>query len=76
MTRQSLAFMIILPGVFLAACATGASIESASKAAMTSEETLLSMQSFAAGATIAALSAADDTPHHHRSRCVSRWCGR
>lgn len=60
MTRQSLAFMIILTGVFLAACATGASIESASKAAMTSEETLLSMQSFAAGATIAALSAADD----------------
>jgi hypothetical protein len=70
MIRQSLAFMIILTGVFLAACATGASIESISQAARTSEETLLSTQSFAAGATIieptlletseAALSAADD----------------
>lgn len=53
MTRQSLAFMIILTGVFLAACATGGSDESASETPVISERTFLSGQSNAfSGTTI------------------------
>lgn len=55
MTRQSLAFMIILTSLFLSACATGASIESVSEAPGISERTFLSGQSFAfSGTTIEA----------------------